>query len=431
VCAALTAQTVAVGPAMADQEPTTSTLTLQSSTAFVGAEDKDVLRIDVGGGNGVGSFGVSVGNVGLCSGSVSGGTGTCTLFNRALGPGTYSLRAIYSGNEDAAGSTSGAVTLTVALQPTTTIMEVDDLSGGRVTDDPLLVFGREQGYSIGVAVLATLEGTPTGTVNIAYQGSSGPVTFCSSTLDRTGEAGFCGLDATTLPVGVDQVTATYLGDGVFAGSSTAPRTITVRPLQTTTTTLTLSAGTVPFGSEQTEEITATVTPSGGTITPTGKVTVATGTTTICTITLSGGTGTCSPPGGSVLAIGSYPLTATYSGDAVDVFSTNTSQTLVVGKQATTTTLKLTADTIAVGSEDAEVFTADVDPAVSGTPTGTVTVKVNGVALCSMSLATGMGCPLKPSQLKVGTYQVTSTYNGDSTYATSISTPPQMLTVVDL
>jgi hypothetical protein len=419
---------------MADTEGTTSKLTLQSSVAVAGALDRDLMTITVQNGDGAGSFTVSTGGTALCTGTVKSFTGTCTMPAGQLLAGTYSLVATYVPSGRASGSTSPAVTLSVLTQTTTTIMEIDDTSGGRITGDPLLVFDREQGYSIGVAVEGTEEGVPTGTVNITDTTPSGTtITVCSSTLDRTGEAGFCELGEDTLPVGTNKITATYVGEGSYFTSSAAPRTVTVLPLQTTTTTLSLSPGTVPFGSEQTEKITATVTESGGAITPTGKVTVTTGTTTVCTITLSGGTGTCSPASASVLAIGSYPLTATYGGDAVDVFSTDTTQTLVVGKEATTTTLMLTAAAVAVGSEDAEVFTAEVDPAVSGTPTGTVTVKISGsgVALCTMSLANNLGCALKPSQLRAGTYQLFGTYNGDSTFAKSDSTPSQTLDVVDL
>jgi len=109
----------------------------------------------------------------------------------------------------------------------------------------------------------------------------------------------------------------------------------------------------------------------------------------------------------------------------------TSQTLVVAKEPTTTVLTMSADTIAVGAEDAQVFSVEVDPATRGTATGNVTVKAGAVAICTISLATNVGCSPKPSLFKVGTYQITAAYNGDSTYAASTSTPAQTLTVVEL
>jgi len=353
-----------------------------------------------------------------------------TMPARQLGLGTYSLRAAYSGDESSSGSSSTAVTLTAATQPTTTHLFILDPTGTTVTGDPSIVFGDEQGYSFSINVSAAQSSTPTGTVTITDTTASGTITLCSSTLDSLGDILLCAaLGPSTLPVGSNQITATYTGDGVHASSSTQ-RTITVLPVLPTTTTLTLSSPSVPFGSEQTETLMATVTHAGSGA-PTGKVTVTTGTTTVCTITLTGGTGKCALPSGSLLRPGSYPLTATYSGDATDTTSSDTSQTLVVAKEPTTTTLALSADTVALGSEDAEQFTVEVDPATSGTPTGNVTVKVGAVGLCTIPLASGTTCFLKPSQLKVGSYQITATYNGDSTYASSISTPPQTLNVVDL
>jgi hypothetical protein len=184
---------------------------------------------------------------------------------------------------------------------------------------------------------------------------------------------------------------------------------------------------VPFASEQSEVLTARITNAGG-ATPTGTVTIRTGSTPICGFTLSGGTGHCSPSA-SQLRPGSYPLTATYSGDATDTPSSDTSKTLVVAKEPTTTVLTASADVIAFGSEDAELFTVEVVPAVSGTPTGNVTVKNGAVAVCTIVLAAGNGCFLKPTQLKLGPHQMTATYNGDSTYAASTS-PAQTVTVVE-
>jgi len=383
-----------------------------------------VITVGVSAGNPSGTFEVLGGGKSLCSGFIN-GVATCTMPPRVLGPGTYTIRANYFGNEDTFPSTSGPVTLTVVPQPTTTSMQIEDPSGSTVPGDPRLVFGHEQGYAFDAGALATVEGNPSGSMTITDTTSSGTFTLCSGTLNSLGELASCSLGPNTLPVGTNQVTATYSGDGVYAGSTTT-RTVTVLPVQSTTTTLTLSKPSVPFASEQTEVFTARVTNAGGG-TPTGTVTIKTGSTTICGFTLSGGTGHCSPSA-SLLRPGSYPLTATYSGDATDTPSSDTSKTLVVAKEPTTTVLTASADVIAFGSEDAELFTVEVVPAVSGTPTGNVTVKNGTVAVCTIVLAAGNGCFLKPTQLKLGAHQMTATYNGDSTFAASTS-PAQTVTVV--
>ncbi|MEV6349683.1 Ig-like domain-containing protein [Actinoplanes sp. NPDC051851] len=429
VCAAFVTETVTAGPAWADQEPTSVSLTPQSGTAYLGYEDQDVMRVDVYGGDGGGSFGVRLGSTWLCSGAVGNYTGTCSIPASQLAVGTYSIWAYYTGDENSSAAASSLVTLTVEKQTSSNFLSLYDPNGSTVTGDPMLVYGSEQWYSFGGAVLAAHIGKPTGTVTITDTTASGTTTLCSGPLDSTGSIGYCGLGATTLPVGSNQITSTYGGDANFTGSSTQ-RTITVLAVQPTTTAVTLSAASVPYDAEQTEVFTAKVTPSTSG-TPTGKVTIATGTTAICTITLSGGTGTCKPSSGSLLRPGTYPITATYSGDATNTASSDTSQTLTVAKEPTTTLLTLSADTVAVGAEDAEVFTVEVLPATAGTPTGNVTIKAGAVAICTISLATNVGCSPKPSLFKVGTYQITATYNGDGTYATSISNPAQTLNVVEL
>jgi hypothetical protein len=430
VCVTLAAESITVGPAWADQEPTWVTLTPQSGTAYLGYEDQNQMQVDVIGGAGFGSFGVRLGSTWLCTGTIWGSTGTCSMSASQLGVGTYSIWAYFAGDQNWLPSASSLVTLTVVKQSSSTSMQLSDRDGSTVTGDPMLVYGSEQDYSFSGSVRAPQVGTPTGTMTITDTTASGTITLCSRTLDRNGATAPCYLGANTLPVGSNQITSVYGGDGNFLGSSSTQRTITVLAVQPTTTALTLSAPSVPFGAEQTEIFTAKVTPAASGI-PTGKVTVTTGTTTICTITLSGGTGTCRPASGSLLRPGSYPITATYSGDATDTTSSDTSQTLVVTKQPTTTVLTMSADTIAVGAEDAEVFSVEVNPATGGTPTGNVTVKAGVVAICTISLANNVGCSPKPSLFKVGTYQITATYNGDSTYAASTSTPAQTLTVVEL
>jgi hypothetical protein len=91
---------------------------------------------------------------------------------------------------------------------------------------------------------------------------------------------------------------------------------TVVPLQTTTA-LTASASTVTVGSSLT--LTATVTSSPGSTTPTGTVTFYNGSTPLGTGTVTNGVATYSTQS---LAVGTYSITATYSGDANHASSTS-------------------------------------------------------------------------------------------------------------
>ena len=83
------------------------------------------------------------------------------------------------------------------------------------------------------------------------------------------------------------------------------------------TSLSVSPNGVTFGSEGSAVFTATVAPRMGGVpgTPTGTVAVKSGWTTICTITLSGGTGSCSPSASALKGSRRpYLFYGDYSGD---------------------------------------------------------------------------------------------------------------------
>jgi hypothetical protein len=189
----------------------------------------------------------------------------------------------------------------------------------------------------------------------------------------------------------------------------------------TRTALSVSAATITAGSEQTEKITAKVSPlNGGTAT--GTVSVAAGATSVCTITLAGGTGTCSLTA-SQLPVGSYTLTGTYSGDTFFVGSTSAGKAVSVltAAPATATALTLSASSVKVGQEQNEHLTAKVTAPSGGTPGGKVTVKAGSVILCTITLSGGKGtCSPTASKLAAGTYQLTATYAGSTAFAASTS-----------
>jgi hypothetical protein len=176
----------------------------------------------------------------------------------------------------------------VSPGPTTTIITADD-------PDP-----STPGESVTVSVTVSGAGvTPTGTVAI-----SGADTNCTITL--AGGSGSCNVVFNT--TGAKTLTATYSGDGNYAVGSppgTAPHTVNQG---TATTTITADN---PDPSAAGGTVTVSVTVSGAGATPTGTV-VITGADAPCTITLVGGSGSCNVV---FSAIGTFTLTATYSGDA--------------------------------------------------------------------------------------------------------------------
>ena len=120
--------------------------------------------------------------------------------------------------------------------------------------------------------------------------------------------------------------ASYGGDTNFIPSTSAPSSLTIAKASSTTT-LSLSAPSVIFGSEQTEHFAVNVTAQfAGT--PTGTVSVKSGTLLLCKATLKAGKGTCSP-GAKALAVGAHTITASYGGDANFLSSTSAGKTLTV------------------------------------------------------------------------------------------------------
>ena len=135
-------------------------------------------------------------------------------------------------------------------------------------------------------------------------------------------------------IGAHQITAHYLGDTSFGGSTSSPIGLTVGPRTATVSAFQVSGNPSTFGAEQGLAFSATVTPGDGDPFPTGDtVTVAVGNTTLCTIDLvpgagnsgsgnsgsgNSGSGSCSPSSGTMVPPGSYSnVTATFNETGAD------------------------------------------------------------------------------------------------------------------
>jgi Bacterial Ig-like domain (group 3) len=89
--------------------------------------------------------------------------------------------------------------------------------------------------------------------------------------------------------------------------------------------------------------------------------------------------------------------------------------------ATALTLTTTAAVYGNGNETGVGASVAVTSAAGGTPTGTVTVAAGPVTICKAPLDAGSGdCTLGILTLPAGSYQLTATYSGDSTYVSSAS-----------
>jgi hypothetical protein len=122
--------------------------------------------------------------------------------------------------------------------------------------------------------------------------------------------------------------------------------------------------------------------------------------------------------------GTHTVAATYSGDS-DFAGSTGSTTQSVGAAMTTTQLTLSPATGVVGGEDvtASALVAVIAPG-TGSPTGSVTFFDGSTALGSATLVAGGGGDVATftTAFASGTHSITATYNADTNYATSTSSP---------
>ncbi len=378
---------------------TSTALTAPPSLAY-GAENATPLSVTVstlGAGTPTGTVAITSGSTNICSITLSGGTGSCTLGAAQLDAATYPLSAIYTPDTGDFSGSSTTGSLTVVAAGTSTAL----------TAPPSLTYGAENATPLSVTVSTLGAGTPTGTVAI----KSGSTTICSITL--SGGRGNCTLGATQLDASTYPLTATYTPDtGDFAGSSTTGSLI-VNPAGTSTQ-LTVPAS-LTYGAENAAPLWVTVSTLGAGV-PTGTVAITSGSTNICSITLSAGTGSCTL-GAHQLNGGTYPLTATYSPDTADLAGSSTTGTLTIGQRGTV----LVAAKATFPQPLKVHFSATLTSAGTPVPGETITFSYAGVELCTATTnAQGVaGCTVSALVINIlgpGSYD--AGFAGDQNYLPS-------------
>jgi hypothetical protein len=115
-----------------------------------------------------------------------------------------------------------------------------------------------------------------------------------------------------------------------------------------------------------------------------------------------------------LAAGTHSVAVIYSGDTNHSASTSAAFTQVVDQAATSASLSTTATPSVYGQPGSVTVTVKPNPPGTGTPTGTVTFAVDGVAGAPVALSRGKAAmPL--AGLGAGSHQITATYSGDANY----------------
>jgi hypothetical protein len=267
--------------------------------------------------------------------------------------------------------------------------------------------------------------TPTGTVTFMdgsqtlgtenLQGASGALGEATATLTSA-----------TLGLGAHSITAAYGGDHTFAGSTSAPLAENILSQASITSTVGTSANPAPVGGSLT--FTATVAPASGSGSPTGTVTFDVNGSPLGVATVVNGTASLTTT--AQLFIGTYAVTAAYSGDGTFGASSSSSalsQQIVQATSSTTVTSNPAPDILGTPSEvdDVSVLTATVTNNAGFVPTGTVTF-MNGATVLQSGVSLNSGTALlvvntvgAPS-LPLGANSITAVYSGDTNDTASTS-----------
>jgi MYXO-CTERM domain-containing protein len=335
-------------------------------------------------------------------------TGVATLSVSGLTAGSHTLTAEYTGPSKFSPSVSPAAIQVVAQAATTTVV---------ATSSSAAVPGAPVTFIAAVSVTMPGAGTPTGNVTF----SDGATVLGTVALAN----GFVSLSTSTLDLGSHAVTATYVGDTNFTGSSSAALTEVV---SRTAGMATLAA--VPSASTYGQDVTFTATLSAvsGGATPTGSVSFTDGSTTL-------GTGTLDGSGAATLAVhtlgaGSHTITATYGGDTLNAGGSTASVSLIVSPRATATALGSAPSASTVGESVTltATTTASATPPLGGGGSGlvalagTVTFKDGTTTIGAATLGADGIAVLMIDALAAGTHTLTATYEGADNYVSSASAP---------
>jgi len=260
--------------------------------------------------------GASTGSMTFFSGTQTLGTASlsgnhATLSTSFASSGTYSISAKYSGDSNNAGSTSSVLSQVIITSTTTALVS---------SLNPSLV-GQAITFT---ATVSSIAGAPPNGELITFKNGSSVLVTAALT------GGIAALTTSSLPAGIDTITAAYAGDANFSGSTSPGLRQVVNNTTKSATSTTLSSSLNPSLYGQSVTWKANVTTLGS-VPPTGTVNFAWDGYSIGAATLNAsGVATLTK---SNLNVYTYPLTAVYSGDANNAGSTSAVLNQVV-KEAT-------------------------------------------------------------------------------------------------
>ena len=280
-------------------------------------------------------------------------------------------------------------------------------------------------YGSSVSFVATITpgsgGGPTMTGTVAFFGGGVRIGSSSVSWNSASSTGQATLSYALLPAGSRSITASYSGDGNYSNSASSALTQTVN-----TATPDGEAFESPSPAVFGQAVTLMVTfgdPNPLLAPPTGTVTFKDGGVTIGTAAVVPG-----PAGGggvnaaatlivSTLAVGSHSITAGYPGDDNYASASYGPLTPTVNKAGSTTALKSSSNPSALCQPVTFTVTMTAVSPGAGTPTGTITFKVNGSTVGTATLVGGVAS-YTTSSLTAGTSSVEALYGGDGNFQSS-------------
>jgi len=329
-----------------------------------------------------------------------GAAGTASFSTSSLNSGSHTMTAVYASDSLYAASSGGGTQVVQNGGATTTSVSS--------TPNPS-AFGQVVTFT---AVLTSGAGVPAGTVTF-LEGAN--VLASGVNVVATGRASFV---TSALAVGTHVITANFTGTGGWANSSGndsgSPQVIGKAG---TTAQLSSSSATTVFSQPVTFTATVTVNSPGSGV-PSGTVTFKDGAVVL-------GSGSLDATGRatltiSVLAVGSHSITATYTGGTNFNGSSSTALSQTVNPDPTTTALTSSADPASAGQAVTFTATVTANAPVTGTPTGTVTIRDKGKTVATVALDATGHAAFTTSALAQGAHQMTATYDGTAGFAGSVS-----------
>ena len=312
-----------------------------------------------------------------------------------LALGSHSVTAEYSGDANHFSGASGSGTVIVAQEATTTTLTA--------TPNPAA-----NGSTISLEATVTSANPQ---INEPVEEPTGNVVFKDGTTVLQTVAvvdGVATFDTSSLALGEHLITAQYVGDEKFAGSTSEILSVNVVQYNSATA---LNVSPNPATAGQAVDFTATVTSDDGT--PTGNVVFKIDNEVWETVALVNGVATSGVNG---FADGKYLITAEYMGDTEYAASAAAFAELTVVRHATSVALTATPNPVVNGSSVA--FEATVTSG-SGTPTGDVVFNDGATALMTVSLSSGVAT-FSTADLALGTHGITAEYVGAVAHAPSTS-----------